>query len=139
MLKTPAVKPEPKPLFWMGSSKKDLSAMPQDVKETMGHAIYIAQIGGKAAGDVKPLTGMGSGVIQVSADDDGNTYRAVYTIHFEDAVYVLHCFQKKSKEGIKTPKEELNVIAQRLKDVNEIEQAKAKAKKKAAKAAPKQK
>lgn len=139
MLKTPPAKPQPKKLFWMGSSKDDLSEMPQDVKDTMGHALYIAQLGDKAAGDVKPLASLGSGVMQVSEDDDGNTYRAVYTVHFEDAVYVLHCFQKKSKEGIKTPKEDLKVIQDRLKRVNEIEQEKAKAQKKASKAAPKSK
>jgi len=138
MLKPPSVKPQPKELAWMGDSQERLTEMPQDVKDTMGHALFIAQIGGKAAGDVKPLTGIAGGVMQISEDDDGNTYRAVYTIHYADIVYVLHCFQKKSKSGSKTPKEDLDLIEKRLKKVNELEAKKAKAQKDAAKA-PKKK
>jgi phage-related protein len=104
-----------KPLKWVGSAKRDLDGMPEDVKDVFGHAIDLAQAGGKQQ-DAKVLTGFGSaGVLEVVEDDRGDTYRAVYTVKFAGWVYVLHCFQKKSKSGIKTPKEDLDLIHARLK------------------------
>jgi phage-related protein len=103
-----------KPLKWVGSAKRDLDAMPDDVKDLFGHAIDLAQAGGKHQ-DAKVLTGFGSaGVLEVVEDDRGNTYRAVYTVKFAGWVYVLHCFQKKSRSGIKTQKEDMNLIHARL-------------------------
>jgi phage-related protein len=108
-------KPMPrKPVKWVGSAKRDLDAMPEDVKDVFGHAIDLAQAGGKHQ-DAKVLTGFGSaGVLEVVEDDRGDTYRAVYTVKFAGWVYVLHCFQKKSKTGIKTPKEDMELIYTRL-------------------------
>lgn len=104
-----------KPLKWVGSAKRDLDAMPDDVKDLFGHAIDVAQAGGKHP-DAKVLTGFGSaGVLEVVEDDRGSTYRAVYTVRFAGWVYVLHCFQKKSKSGIRTPKEDMDLIDARLK------------------------
>lgn len=104
-----------KPLKWVGSAKRDLDAMPEDVKDLFGHAIDVAQAGGKHQ-DSKVLAGFGSaGVLEVVEDDRGNTYRAVYTTRFAGWVYVLHCFQKKSKSGIKTPKADMELIQARLK------------------------
>jgi phage-related protein len=104
-----------KPLKWVGSAKRDLDAMPEDVKDLFGHAIDLAQAGGKHQ-DARILTGFGSaGVLEVVEDDRGNTYRAVYTVKFAGWVYVLHCFQKKSKSGIKTPKADTDLIHARLK------------------------
>jgi phage-related protein len=104
-----------KPLKWVGSAKRDLDAMPEDVKDVFGHAIDLAQAGGKHQ-DAKMMTGFGSaGVLEVVGDDRGDTYRAVYTVKFSAWVYVLHCFQKKSKSGIKTPKEDIDLIHARLK------------------------
>jgi phage-related protein len=104
-----------KPLKWIGSAKRDLDAMPEDVKDVFGHAIDLAQAGGKHR-DAKALSGFGSaGVLEVVEDFRGDTYRAVYTVKFTAWVYVLHCFQKKSKSGIKTPKEDLDLINIRLK------------------------
>jgi len=104
-----------KPLEWIGSSRKDLGAFPEDVKDVMGFALHLAQTGGKHK-DAKPLKGhKGAGVLEIIDDYDGDTYRAVYTIRFEEAVYVLHAFQKKSKSGISTPKEDTRIINQRLK------------------------
>jgi phage-related protein len=111
--------PPPKPLIWIGSSKDDLSAFPDDVKEAMGFALFTAQVGGKHP-DAKPLKGHGSGVLEVVEDFDGSTFRAVYTVRFEKVVYALHAFQKKSKKGIKTPKAELDLVKARLKDAREI-------------------
>lgn len=104
-----------KPIKWVASAKRDLDAMPEDVKDVFGHAIDLAQAGGKHL-DAKPLSGFGSaGVLEVVEDFRGGTYRAVYTVKFAGWVYVLHCFQKKSKSGIKTPKEDLELIDARLK------------------------
>jgi len=104
-----------KPIRWVGSSKRDLDAMPEDVKDVFGHAIDLAQAGGKHQ-DAKPLAGFGSaGVLEVLDDHQGDTYRAVYTVKFAGWVYVLHCFQKKSKSGIATPKTDMDLINARLK------------------------
>ncbi len=104
-----------KPLKWVGSAKRDLDAMPEDVKDVFGHAIDLAQGGGKHQ-DAKALSGFGSaGVLEVVEDFRGDTYRAVYTVKFTAWVYVLHCFGKKSKSGIKTPKADLDLINARLK------------------------
>jgi phage-related protein len=106
----------PKPVFWVGSSKKDLRAFPKAVRLTVGQALFDAQTGGKHP-DAKPLKGFGgAGVMELIENDAGNTYRAVYTIKFAGAIYVLHAFQKKSKKGIKTPPEEIEKIRSRLKD-----------------------
>jgi phage-related protein len=109
----------PKPLFWVGSSRKDLKAFPVDVRRVMGFALWQAQAGGKHR-EAWPLKGFGgAGVLEVVEDHDGNTYRAVYTVKFAGAVYVLHAFQKKSKKGIKTPKAALELIRARLRSAEE--------------------
>src|SRR5713226_69473 len=109
----------PKPLRWIGSSKDDLSAFPQEVRRRVGGGLWDAQCGLKAP-YAKPLRGFGgAGVLEVVDDHDGNTYRAVYTVRFAGAVYVLHALQKKSKRGIATPKPELDLIKQRLKRARE--------------------
>ena len=103
-----------KPLFWVGSSRRDLREFPEPVKDVMGHALFIAQLGRKHE-DARPLKGFGgAGVLEVVEDFAGDTYRAVYTVKFSDAIYVLHVFQKKSKRGIKTPKKDLDLIRERL-------------------------
>lgn len=104
-----------KPIKWVSSAKRDLDAMPEDVKDIFGHAIDLAQAGGKHQ-DAKVLTGFGSaGVLEVVEDHQGDTFRAVYTVKFAGWVYVLHCFQKKSKSGIATPKQDMDLINTRLK------------------------
>ena len=102
-------------LQWVGSSKKDLLAMPEDVIDVFGFALHLAQTG-KKHDQAKPLKGFGgAGVLEVVADHMGDTYRAVYTVKIADKVYVLHCFQKKSSKGIETPKHEIDLIRLRLK------------------------
>lgn len=104
-----------KPLRWVGSSLDDLRALPEPVRDEIGYALYIAQTGGKHE-QAKPLKGFGgAGVLEVVELFDGEAYRAVYTLKFAAAVYVLHVFHKKSKRGIATPKTELNLIRLRLK------------------------
>ena len=104
-----------KRLLWVGSAKKDLKAMPDDVQDTFGYALHQAQVG-KRHEQAKPLMGFGSaGVLEVVENSGGGTFRAVYTVKFGDAVYVLHCFQKKSMHGIATPKPDMDLIRERLK------------------------
>ena len=109
-----------KPLYWLGNSLKNLKEMPEDVQDTFGHALYLAQTGDKHRA-AKPLKGFsGAGVLEVVEDHQGNTYRAVYTVRFGEAIYVLHVFQKKSKSGISTPKQEVDLIENRLKQAHEM-------------------
>lgn len=104
-----------KPLLWIGSSKKDLMALPIHVRKFFGHALDFAQRGDQHDA-AKVLKGFGgAGVLEVVEDDEGGTYRAVYTVRLEEAVFVLHCFQKKSKRGIATPKQDMEIIRARLK------------------------
>ena len=104
-----------KPLFWIGSSKNDLKDCPDEVQDNIGYALQWAQNGGKSP-DAKPLKGFGgAGVLEVVDDFDGNTYRAVYTVRFANAVYALHVFQKKSRKGIETPRQEIDLVKARLK------------------------
>ncbi len=115
----PASADQPKPVRWVGSSKEDLSGFPNEVKLRVGGALWEAQIGRKAP-YAKPLRGFGdASVLEIIDDFDGDTFRAVYTVRFAKAVYVLHAFQKKSKRGIATPKAELELITQRLRRAKE--------------------
>ncbi len=108
-----------KPVEWIGSSLDDLKEFPDEVQQVVGYALYIAQCGDKHP-SAKPLKGFkGAGVVEVVEDFDGDTYRAVYTIKFADVVYVLHSFQKKSKQGIATPKQDVDLIEARLKRAKE--------------------
>ncbi len=99
----------------MGSSRRDLLGFPDEVRREIGYALYFAQAGGKHPA-AKPLKGFhGGGVLEIVEDQSGNAYRAVYTVRFATAVYVLHAFQKKSKKGIATPHHEIELIKDRLK------------------------
>ena len=109
-------------LIWIGSSKRDLVAFPSDVKDVFGYVLHQAQHGEKHL-DAKPLTGFGGAkTLEVVDDYQGDTYRAVYTVKFEGYVYVLHCFQKKSRKGIATPKPDMDKIRARLKDAELLHQ-----------------
>lgn len=104
-----------KPLRWVASSKKDLLAMPEAVRDTFGYALHLAQVGQKHPA-AKPLKGFGgAGVLEVVEDFQSDTYRAIYTVRYAEAVYVLHCFQKKSTHGIATPKPDVELVKARLK------------------------
>ena len=109
------MKDEPiRPVAWVGSSKKDFRAFPDDVQDAMGFALYQAQIGSWHTA-MKVLKGFGgAGVLELVENHHGDTYRAVYTVRFEEAVYVLHSFQKKSKSGIKTSQQDMDMIKSRL-------------------------
>ena len=102
-----------KPLLWVGSSKRDLLAFPSRAIGEIGWALAAAQFGGRHPA-AKPWKGVGPRVLEFVEDFDGNTYRAVYTIRFELAIYVLHCFQKKSPTGIKTARMDIELVRKRL-------------------------
>lgn len=109
-----------KPLIWMGSSKRDLMGFPEDVKDVFGFALHLAQNGEKHM-DAKPLKGFaGAKTLEIVEDFQSDAYRAVYTLKLEGCVYVLHCFQKKSKKGIATPKTHIELIKARLKDAEKL-------------------
>jgi len=103
-----------RPLYWVGSAKRDLLAFPEAVKDAIGTALSVAQFGGKHPA-AKPWKGAGSGVLEIVEDYDRNTYRAAYTVRFRLATYVLHCYQKKSHRSVKTSRRDVELVSQRLK------------------------
>jgi len=106
--------PQEKPLHWVGSAKKDLLGFPADVVDNIGYALGAVQFGASPP-SAKRWKGLGPGVLEIVEDDRSGTYRAVYTVRFEKAVYVLHAFQKKSPSGIRTARTDVKLIAERLK------------------------
>ena len=109
------VPPPLKPVHWVGSSHEDLRGFPEEVTREIGYALWFAQVGDKHP-SANPLKGFkGAGVLEIVEDYSGDTYRAVYTVRFARAGYVLRTFKKKSKHGIKTPKHEIDLIEARLK------------------------
>jgi phage-related protein len=105
-----------KPLLWLGNSKQLFKEFPSEVQREMGYALFLAQLGGRHKTMAKTLAGFGdASVVEVRESDLGGTYRAIYTVRYEDAVYVLHAFQKKSKAGAKTPKADIEIVDRRLK------------------------
>ena len=108
------VREELKPVRWIGTSLKDLRSFPSPVRIEIGHALYAAQEG-KTDPAAKPLKGFGgASVLEIVASHHGNAWRAVYTVRFQAAIYVLHVFQKKSAKGIATPAREIELIKWRL-------------------------
>ncbi len=106
--------PGEKPLYWIGSSLKDITRFPAEVQRSVGFALSAAQYGGKHPA-AKPWKGEGPGVLEVVKDYDGDTYRAIYTVRFANAVYVLHAFQKKSPRGRETRQSDIALVRERLK------------------------
>jgi phage-related protein len=106
--------PGEKPLYWVGSSLKDIAEFPSEVQRTVGFALSAAQYGGKHPSS-KPWKGEGPGVLEVVRNHDGDTYRAIYTVRYANAVYVLHAFQKKSPRGVATRQTDIALVKERLK------------------------
>ena len=109
-----ALAPGERPVHWVGSSKRDFLTFPEKVKDAMGNALGIAQFGGTAP-SAKPWKGLGARVLELVESREGNAYRAIYTVRFEEAVYVLHAFQKKSPSGVRTARTDVALVARRLK------------------------
>lgn len=104
----------PKPVRWMGTSLRDLRSFPRAVRIDIGHALFTAQEG-KTDPAAKPLKGFGgASVLEIVASHHGTAWRAVYTVRFQEAIYVLHAFQKKSTKGIATPAREIELVKKRL-------------------------
>jgi phage-related protein len=111
-----------KPVIWVGTSLKDLREFPSPVQDYMGYALYVAQSGGKYQA-AKVLRGFGgAGALEVIKDYRGDTFRAVYTLKYEGRVFVLHAFQKKSKSGRQTPRREVELIQQRMREAEQLAQ-----------------
>ena len=106
-------RPNGKPIDWVGSSRDDLTSFPDEVQQALGFELYQVQIGDMPV-SATPLKGSLSGVYELKESHDGNAYRAVYVAKLKDKIYVLHCFQKKSKSGIATPQNDIDLIEQRL-------------------------
>lgn len=102
-------------LNWLGNSLENLKKFPAKVKDEIGYSLYLVQQG-EMPHNAKPLKGFSHGVMEIKSDFDTNTYRTVYVLKVGKLIYVLHCFQKKSKSGIKTAQQDINLIKQRLKD-----------------------
>jgi phage-related protein len=106
-------------LHGVGSALDDLREFPSEARRNIGYALHFAQAGDKHP-SAKPLRGFGgASLLEVVEDYDSEAYRAVYTVRFAEAIYVLHCFKKKSKRGIETPKHEIDLIKTRLKRAEE--------------------
>ena len=103
-----------RPLLWIASSKRDYMGFPPQVQDGFGFELFLVQTG-QHPPSAKPLKGLGSGTLELIENFDGDTYRAVYTVRFSEAVYVLHAFKKKSKSGSKTPQVDIELIKRRLK------------------------
>jgi phage-related protein len=110
----------PKPVVWIGSSLRDMRELPAAIRRSFGVSLFAIQCG-ETPPAAKPLKGLGSGVLELVEQKRGGTYRAVYTVRFETAVYVLHVFQKKSKTGKATPQQDIEVIKQRLMRAAELD------------------
>jgi phage-related protein len=109
-----------RPVVWVGSSRRDVRGFPREVRRHIGHALYAAQQG-ETDPAVKPLRGFGGGsVLEIVASHRGDTWRAVYTVRYAEAIYVLHAFQKKSKSGIATPKKDMAIIRRRLDEAEQL-------------------
>jgi phage-related protein len=110
----------PKPVVWVGSSRRDLKSFPKRVRSDMGQALYTAQMG-ETDPAAKPLKGFGgAGVMEIVDRHDTNTYLTVYTVQFAEVTYVLHAFQKKSKRGIATPQKDIDLIRRRLAEAQRL-------------------
>ncbi len=109
-----------RPIVWLGSCRRDLRSFPREVRREIGLALYAAQQGDTDPA-AKPMKGFcGASVLEIITDFRGDTWRAVYTIRFREAVYIVHVFLKKSKRGIATPKREIEVIKRRLAEAERL-------------------
>ena len=112
----------PRNVAWVGDSKQRLQTFPEPVRKDIGHALYRVQIG-ETPPSAKPMTGIDSGVFEIVDNYGTDTYRAVYTLKIGQTLYVLHCFQKKSKHGIRIPKRDIDLIQRRLRRAKALEKA----------------
>lgn len=110
-----------RPVVWLGNSKKNILAFPEEVRKLIGDELQMIQFGGMPK-DAKPFKGVGSGVIEIALKYNKEAYRCVQAVQLGDSIYVLHAFQKKSKQGIATPKQDVDLIKQRYREAKELEE-----------------
>ena len=108
-----------RPVVWMGNSKKNLRGFPEGAQKLIGDELQLLQFGGMPK-DTKPFRGVGSGVLEIAVRYDKDAYRTVVAVQVGKKIYVLHAFQKKSKRGIETPKQDVDLIRQRYKEAKEL-------------------
>ena len=108
-----------RPVVWLGNSRRNIQAFPPDARRIIGGELQLMQYGGMPK-DAKPFRGIGSGVIEIAIRHDGEAYRTVVALQFGRNIYVLHAYQKKSKKGIATPKQDVDLIKQRYKEAKEL-------------------
>jgi phage-related protein len=108
-----------RPLIWLGNSLRNLRAFPAEAKKIIGDELQLVQFGGMPR-DAKPLRGIGPGVFEIALRHHAEAYRAVFAVQLGTKIYVLHAFQKKSKKGIATPKQDVDLIKQRYKQAQEL-------------------
>jgi phage-related protein len=108
-----------RPLVWLGNSRRNIQAFPVEAQKTIGDELQLIQFGGMPK-DAKPFKGVGSGVIEIALRHDAEAYRTVVAVQLGRKIYVLHAFQKKSKKGIATPKQDVELIKQRFKEAKEL-------------------
>ena len=108
-----------RPVVWLGNSRRNIQAFPPDARRVIGGELQLMQYGGMPK-DAKPFRGIGSGVIEIAIRHDGEAYRTVVALQLGRNIYVLHAFQKKSKKGIATPKQDVDLIKQRYKEAKEL-------------------
>ena len=111
--------PVMRPVVWLGNSRRNIQAFPPDARRIIGGELQLMQYGGMPK-DAKPFRGIGSGVIEIAIRHDGEAYRTVVALQFGRNIYVLHAFQKKSRRGIATPKQDVDLIKQRYKEAKEL-------------------
>ena len=111
--------PVMRPVVWLGNSRRNIQAFPPDARRIIGGELQLMQYGGMPK-DAKPFRGLGSGVIEIAIWHDGEAYRTVVALQFGRNIYVLHAYQKKSKKGIATPKQDVDLIKQRYKEAKEL-------------------
>ena len=113
------VRPLLRPLMWLGDAKRNIRAFPEGAQKLIGDELQLIQFGGMPK-DAKPLKGMGSGVLEIAIRYSTDAYRAVLAVQLGEKIYVLHAFQKKSKKGIATPQQDLDLVRQRYKEAKEL-------------------
>jgi len=111
--------PVMRPIVWLGNSKRNIQAFPTEAQKLIGDELQLMQFGGMPK-DAKPFKGIGSGVFEIALRHDGEAYRVVLAVQLGARIYVLHAFQKKSKKGIATPKQDVDLIKQRYKEAKEL-------------------
>lgn len=108
-----------RPIAWLKAALRDFEDFPAQAQDDMRFALTVAAEGGKSE-IAKPMRGLGSGVFEIALAHRGDAFRVVYVVQLGDELWVVHAFQKKSTKGIKTPKHEIDLIADRIKRLKQM-------------------